>query len=138
MMGAGGRTFPKPPEYWVRPTGLGVGPKGAMVVAVKALLPYQKLFDSYEQALKDAIDYQPMRDQPRVISFVVERAEVPVGADPDDPRLLGLYQRFPADYRALAARSDAVCLVVRALETRGHVDAWKVEASSLDDDDLAF
>ncbi|MCB9600714.1 MAG: hypothetical protein H6721_33030 [Sandaracinus sp.] len=60
------------------------------------------------------------------------------GADPDDPRFLGLYQRFPADYRALAARSDAVCFVVRALETRGHVDAWKVEASSLDDDDLAF
>ncbi len=65
-----------------RPTGVAVGvvAKSYAMVAVKALVPYEKQWEEYERALASATGYSPVQDVPRYLLYVAERAEVP-----DDP-----------------------------------------------------
>jgi len=58
----------------------GVAAKSFPMVAVKALVPYEKQWEEYERALANATGYSPMHDIPKYLLFVAERAEVP-----DDP-----------------------------------------------------
>lgn len=53
------------------------------VVAVKAVVPFEKQWDEYERALADATGYSPQQDVPRYLYFIAERAEV--GSDPAAP-----------------------------------------------------
>jgi hypothetical protein len=45
-------------------------------IVVKALAPYRKQSDEFKRVLGDAIGYEPMRDQPRIIFFQAQRADV--------------------------------------------------------------
>jgi hypothetical protein len=60
--------------------GAGAIAKSETCVAVKALVPWKKQWDEYEQKFMDARGYNPARDMPNFVSFTAERAEVP-----DDP-----------------------------------------------------
>lgn len=53
------------------------------IVAVKAVVPYQKQWDEFSRVFADAAGYQPSRDIPRYLAFAAERAEVP--SDPNQP-----------------------------------------------------
>ncbi len=58
--------------------------KEARAVVVMAAVPLEKQFEEYEKAFKEALDYDPIRDVPRYVLYVVERADVT--ADPaQDP-----------------------------------------------------
>jgi len=61
----------------------GVTEEPITMVAVRALVPYQKQVAAYESALAPAAGYSPRRDVPRYLIFVAQRAEVP--ANPDAP-----------------------------------------------------
>ncbi len=50
--------------------------RSAHVIAVKAVVPYRKQADEYKRVLGEAISYDPMRDQPRIIFFQAQRADV--------------------------------------------------------------
>ena len=43
------------------------------VIVVKALVPYRKQADEYKRVLGEAIGYDPMRDQPRIVFFQAQR-----------------------------------------------------------------
>jgi hypothetical protein len=59
-------------------------PKEARAVVVMAAVPLEKQFEEYEKAFKEALDFDPVRDVPRYVLYVVERADVT--ADPaQDP-----------------------------------------------------
>ncbi len=58
----------------------GVAARSYNMVAVKVLVPYEKQWEKYEEALANATGYNPMLDVPRYLFFAAERAEVP-----DDP-----------------------------------------------------
>ena len=92
--GAGKRRLSKPYlDYYYPglqgPGGMGTalapnsrqGARSFGLVAVKALVPYEKQFAEYEAALADAIGYSVAQDTPRYFYFFAERAEVP-----DDPK----------------------------------------------------
>ena len=67
-------------------TGLGaagVAARSLPVVAVKALVPFERQWEEYERALANATGYSPMHDIPKYLLFVAERAEVT--DDPDAP-----------------------------------------------------
>lgn len=49
----------------------------AVVVAVKALVPFERQWDEYERVLAEAQGYNAQQDMPRYLDFVAERAEVP-------------------------------------------------------------
>jgi hypothetical protein len=51
------------------------------VIVVKALVPYRKQADEYKRVLGEAIGYDPMRDQPRIVFFQAQRVDVT-----DDPQ----------------------------------------------------
>ena len=53
------------------------------MVAVTALVPYEKQWEEYERALASATGYSPMQDVPRYLFYVAERAEV--SEDPNAP-----------------------------------------------------
>jgi hypothetical protein len=55
-------------------------PKPALLIAVTALVPYEKQLEKYLSTFEDTIAYERRRDHPHYISFVVERAEVIEGA----------------------------------------------------------
>ncbi len=56
-------------------------------VVVQAVVPWQKEFDEYRRCLEDAADFQPDRDLPHYLTYMVQRADVT--ADPDaDPATL--------------------------------------------------
>jgi hypothetical protein len=57
--------------------------KSFAVVAVKALVPYEKQWEEYERKLAEATGYSPDVDVPRYLSYIAERAEV--SKDPDAP-----------------------------------------------------
>lgn len=58
--------------------------KEARAVVIMAAVPLEKQFEEYEKAFKEALDYDPVRDVPRYVLYVVERADVT--ADPaQDP-----------------------------------------------------
>ena len=66
----------------------GMRPSGVLgrsfaVVAVKALVPYEKQWEEYERALAHATGYSPGQDIPSYLYFLAERAEV--SPDPDAP-----------------------------------------------------
>jgi hypothetical protein len=61
----------------------GVLAKSRAVVAVKALVPYEKQWEEYVRVLANATGYSPAQDIPKYLLFMAERAEVP--ADPDAP-----------------------------------------------------
>ncbi len=48
----------------------------ASVIAVKAVVPYRKQADEYKRVLGEAIGFDPMRDQPRIVFFQAQRADV--------------------------------------------------------------
>lgn len=50
------------------------------MVAVRAVVPHQKLVDEFRRVFAEAQGYDPERDNPRYVYYNVERAEV--GADP--------------------------------------------------------
>ena len=50
--------------------------RSASVIAVKAVVPYRKQADEYKRVLGEAIGYDPLRDQPRIIFFQAQRADV--------------------------------------------------------------
>ncbi len=58
----------------------GVVAKSFAMVAVKALVPYERQWEEYERALASATGYSTMHDIPKYLWFFAERAEVP-----DDP-----------------------------------------------------
>jgi hypothetical protein len=53
----------------------------ANVIIVKALVPYRKQADEYKRVLGEALGYDPMRDQPRIVFFQAQRVDVT-----DDPQ----------------------------------------------------
>lgn len=59
----------------------GVAARSMPVVAVKALVPFEKQWEEYERALANATGYSPMHDIPKYLLFVAERAEVTDDAD---------------------------------------------------------
>lgn len=61
----------------------GIAARSFPVVAVKALVPFEKQWEEYERALANATGYSPMHDIPKYLLFVAERAEVT--DDPDAP-----------------------------------------------------
>lgn len=75
---AGGGMAPAMPGMVATP---GVAAKSFAMVAVKALVPYEKQWEEYERALAGATGYSPVQDIPRYLLFVAERAEVS-----DDPK----------------------------------------------------
>lgn len=58
-------------------------PRSFGVVAVTALVPYERQWDEYERALAEAQGYSPAADVPRYLYYMAERAEVT--DDPDAP-----------------------------------------------------
>ena len=62
---------------------VGVAARSYAMVAVKALVPYEKQWEEYERALASATGYSPMQDIPRYLLYVAERAEV--SDDPNAP-----------------------------------------------------
>lgn len=60
-----------------------VAPKSVGVVAVTALVPFEKQWEEYERALADAVGYSAAQDIPKYLYFMAERAEV--SSDPDAP-----------------------------------------------------
>lgn len=48
----------------------------ARAAVIMAAVPLEKQFEEYEKAFKEALDYDPTRDLPRYILYVVERADV--------------------------------------------------------------
>jgi len=62
---------------------VGVAARSFPVVAVKALVPFEKQWEEYERALASATGYSPMHDIPKYLLFVAERAEV--SDDPNSP-----------------------------------------------------
>ena len=61
----------------------GVAARSYAMVAVKALVPYEKQWEEYERALASATGYSPMHDIPKYLLYVAERAEV--SDDPNAP-----------------------------------------------------
>ena len=61
----------------------GVAARSYAMVAVKALVPYEKQWEEYERALASATGYSPMQDIPKYLLYVAERAEV--SDDPNAP-----------------------------------------------------
>lgn len=61
----------------------GVAAKSFALVAVKALVPFEKQWEEYERALANATGYSPMHDIPKYLLYVAERAEV--SDDPNAP-----------------------------------------------------
>jgi hypothetical protein len=61
----------------------GVAARSYAMVAVKALVPYEKQWEEYERALANATGYSPMHDIPKYLLYVAERAEV--SDDPNAP-----------------------------------------------------
>lgn len=55
--------------------------KEAQAVVVMAAVPLEQQFEEFDKAFKDALDYDPIRDVPRYVTFRVERADVT--ADPN-------------------------------------------------------
>ena len=55
--------------------------KSCNVIVVKALAPYRKQADEFKRILGEAIGYDPFRDQPRIVFFQAQRADVT-----DDPK----------------------------------------------------
>ncbi|MCA9176209.1 MAG: hypothetical protein KDB14_17100 [Planctomycetales bacterium] len=88
------RRFPNAPKYWLStnanapmsssaPTNVSNrGVEGRLVVCVTAPVPFQEQYDAFEREFKDSIDYRPSRDEPKYLSFIVQRSEV--GDDPND------------------------------------------------------
>lgn len=70
-----------PPEAIVGyHAGTGTIAKEARAVVIMAAVPLEKQFEEYEKSFKEALDYDPIRDVPRYVLYVVERADVT--ADP--------------------------------------------------------
>ncbi len=63
---------------------LGIRGYSVNVVAVRALVPYEKQSSEFEQVFLKAVNYKKTRDTPNYIAFSAERAEVST-ADPDAP-----------------------------------------------------
>lgn len=51
-------------------------PQVAKFIAGTAVIPHKKVYESYEQAFKDADGYDPRRDTPYYYNFEVQRADV--------------------------------------------------------------
>lgn len=60
--------------------GMGAVAKSLTAVVVKAVVPWKKQWEEFDQEFSNALGYNPARDAPRYLSFTAERAEVT-----DDP-----------------------------------------------------
>jgi len=79
---AGSRTLP--PEAIVGyHAGGDIIAKEARAVVIMAAVPLEKQFEEYEKAFKEALDYDPARDVPRYVLYVVERADVTANPEID-------------------------------------------------------
>lgn len=58
------------------PTVIDVAPAVGQFIAGVALMPQKKIFDEFEKALAQADGYNPQRDQPFYVGFMMQRADV--------------------------------------------------------------
>lgn len=74
----------------------------AHINAILFLVPYEKQYDEYKNRFEDAVGYNPMRDRPNYMAFVVQRAEVP-----EDPNAELQWESIGGTNQALrASRSE--------------------------------
>ncbi len=65
------------------PRGRGMGEKkGKYFVVVTALIPYRKQLEEYNECLANSNGYDPARDMPNYDNWILERAEVTGGREP--------------------------------------------------------
>ena len=62
--------------------GQGAVARSKSFVGVKAVVPWKKQWEEFDQKFSTAMGYNPARDNPRYVSFTAERIEV---SDSDDP-----------------------------------------------------
>jgi hypothetical protein len=90
----GERTLPPEAQVGFRPSSE-VVLKEARAVVVMAAVPLEAQYEEFDKAFKEALDYDPVRDVPRYITFRVERADVTAdpNQDPDQAKWESLSTR---------------------------------------------